>query len=111
MKRRLTKSPNNVVLTGTLAGVAEWIGIDPTIVRVIYVLISFFSVGFPGFILYIALAILIPSGRTGNYRNQSGYGHDNPYNQNTRNANPYGNNGGKQRKKAEKIDDDDWSDF
>ena len=25
MKRKLTKSPNNVVLTGSLAGIADWL--------------------------------------------------------------------------------------
>lgn len=110
MNKRLTKSTTNVVLTGSLAGIAEWIGIDPTIVRVIYVALSFFSAGFPGIFLYIVLAILIPSGRRGGNGSSSGYGHNNPYNGNTRNGNPYANNA-KQRKQAEKIDDDDWSDF
>ncbi|MGG5343592.1 PspC domain-containing protein [Enterococcus sp. AZ192] len=107
MKRPLTKSSNNVVLTGSLAGIAEWIGVDPTIVRVIYVILAIFSAGFPGFLLYIALAVLLPSGRC---NNQGRYGHQNPYNRNTRNPNPYAN-GQKPRKNAEKVDDDDWSDF
>lgn len=107
MKRPLTKSANNVVLTGSLAGVAEWLGVDPTIVRVIYVVLALFSAGFPGFFLYIALAVLLPSGKN---RNQGGYGHQNPYNRNTRNANPYASEQ-KQRKQAEKVNDDDWSDF
>ncbi|MEI5992966.1 PspC domain-containing protein [Candidatus Enterococcus mansonii] len=105
MRKQLTKS-NNVVLTGTLAGIAEWIGVDPTIVRVLYVIIGFFSAGFPGVLLYIALAVLIPSGR-----NYNQYGHKNTYNRNTRNANPYANEHKKQRKQAEKVDNDDWSDF
>ena len=70
MKRKLTKSPNNVVLTGSLAGIADWLGIDPTIIRVVYVLLSFSQQDF-GILLYIALAVLIPSGRTGSDR---GYG-------------------------------------
>ena len=106
MRKRLTKSPNNVVLTGTLAGIAEWLGIDPTIVRVIYVIASFIFIGSP-ILLYIVLAILIPSGRN---RNHNNYGHQNPYNRNTKNPNPYAN-GQKQRKQAEKVNDDDWSDF
>ena len=60
MKRKLTKSPNNVVLTGSLAGIADWLGIDPTIIRVVYVLLSFFSAGFPGILLYIAFSSLDP---------------------------------------------------
>lgn len=109
MNKRLTKSADNVVFTGTLAGIAEWIGIDPTIVRVIYVALSIFSAGFPGFILYIAMAILLPSGRRSGNGTRNRYGHDNRYNGNTRNGNPYANST-KQRKQAEKIDDD-WSDF
>lgn len=105
MRKRLTKSPNNVVLTGTLAGIAEWLGIDPTIVRVLYVIGAFTFLGTP-IILYIVLAVLIPSGRRGNYNN---YGHNNPYNRNTQKENPYAQNN-KKRKEAEKVDDD-WSDF
>jgi len=100
MKKRLTKSSNNIVLTGTLGGIAEWIGIDPTIVRVIYVILALFSAGFPGFLLYIALVLLIPSGKRGHQRSY-------PYNEG--HANPYGQQ--KKRKQAEKVDDDDWSDF
>lgn len=100
MRKRLTKSTNNVVLTGTLAGIAEWLGIDPTIVRVIYVVASFIFIGSPIF-LYIVLAILIPSGRKRN-----SYGYQNPYNRNAHNANEQ-----KQRKQAEKVNGDDWSDF
>ncbi|MBR8695301.1 PspC domain-containing protein [Enterococcus faecalis] len=33
----MTKSNKNVVLTGTLAGIGEYIGIDPTVIRVLYV--------------------------------------------------------------------------
>jgi phage shock protein C len=108
MHKKLTKSPNNIVFTGTLAGISEWFGIDPTIVRVVYVLLSVFSAGFPGFFLYIALAVLIPSGKGKNYRGFSEYGHNDFY---TKNSNPYARNNEKQRKQAEKIDDDDWSDF
>ncbi|MBM7689719.1 PspC family transcriptional regulator [Enterococcus ureilyticus] len=106
MRKRLTKSPNNVVFTGTLAGIAEWLGIDPTIVRVMYVVASFIFIGSP-IVLYIVLAVLIPSGRN---RGNNNYGHQNPYNRNTHNPNPYAN-GQKQRKQAEKVNDDDWSDF
>ncbi|MBL1229217.1 PspC domain-containing protein [Enterococcus sp. BWB1-3] len=101
MRKRLTKSSNNVVFTGTLAGIGEWLGIDPTIVRVLFVIISFFSAAFPGIFVYIILAIVIPSPRKGS---------SNPYNynRNVRNENPYKRH---ERKQAEKMDDDDWSDF
>ena len=45
---------------GVCAGVGDFFGIDPTIVRVIYALVSFFSGGFPGIIVYFILAFIIP---------------------------------------------------
>lgn len=101
MKKKLTKSNNNIVLTGTLAGIAEYLGIDPTVVRVIYVILSLVAFGSP-IILYILLALIIPSAR----KKRTSYGHDNQYyeNNNYREQN-------KKRKEAEKIDDDEWSDF
>lgn len=103
MRRRLTKSRKNVVITGTLGGIAEYFGIDATIVRIIYVLLSFGLIGSP-IILYIVMALLIPAGNS----SDSNYGHSNPYyssNQRT------GSSQKKERKQAEKVDDDDWSDF
>ncbi len=65
MRKNLTKSPDNVVLTGTLGGIAEFIGIDATIVRVVYVFLSLVTTGFPGVLLYIVMALVIPSGKGG----------------------------------------------
>ncbi|BAL62244.1 PspC domain-containing protein [Melissococcus plutonius] len=96
MKKKLTKSSNNIVLTGTLAGIAEWIGIDPFILRVIYVIISFLFVGF-SIILYILLAILIPKKSYMNRDQHTYYGQN--YSTNKR-----------QRKQAEKIDEKDGGD-
>lgn len=101
MKKKLTKSNNNIVLTGTLAGIAEYLGIDPTVVRVIYVILSLVAFGSP-IILYILLALIIPSAR----KNRTNYGHDNQYYEN----NNYREQT-KKRKEAEKVDDDEWSDF
>ena len=63
MQKRLQKSRTNVVLTGTLAGIAEYFGIDPTIVRVIYVFLSFGLIGAP-VVLYVLLALVIPAATT-----------------------------------------------
>lgn len=59
MKKKMTKSQSNKMLTGTLAGIAEYFGIDPTIVRVAFVFISVILVGAPIF-LYLLLMLLIP---------------------------------------------------
>lgn len=98
--KKLTKSSTDIVLTGTIAGIAEYLKIDPTILRIIYVVILFLGWGSPIF-LYIVLAILIPSAPR-------------------QTRNPFFTNGGfkqeapRKRKDAEKVDDDsddDWSDF
>lgn len=60
MEKKLTKS-NDKVISGVCSGIAEYFDIDPTLVRVGYVALSVFSAGFPGLILYIILAIIMPN--------------------------------------------------
>ncbi|MBM7711095.1 PspC domain-containing protein [Enterococcus xiangfangensis] len=62
MNKKITKSKNNRVLTGTLAGIAEYFGISPTTARVIYVIASIFLIGAP-VLLYILLMILVPNAK------------------------------------------------
>lgn len=40
---------------------AEYFDLDPTTVRVAYVLLTIFSAAFPGILVYIILWILIPN--------------------------------------------------
>ena len=58
-KDRLTRS-NNRVIAGVCAGLAEWLGWDIAMVRVLYLVISIFSAGFPGVLAYIILWIVMP---------------------------------------------------
>jgi phage shock protein C len=48
------------MIAGVCGGLARWIGWDATAVRILYVLVSIFSVAFPGIIVYIILALLMP---------------------------------------------------
>ena len=57
---RLTRSKNERLLLGVCGGIATWLGWDPTIVRVAYVLISICSVAFPGIFVYVILALVMP---------------------------------------------------
>jgi phage shock protein C len=59
MKKKLQRSSNKMV-AGVCAGIAEYLGLDVTIVRVAYVLISIFSAGFPGLIVYLILMFVMP---------------------------------------------------
>jgi len=59
MNKKLTRSSNQMI-AGVCAGIAEYFGWDVTLVRVIYVLLSIFSAGFPGILVYIILWIVMP---------------------------------------------------
>jgi len=58
-KRKLTRS-NNRIIAGVCAGIAEWLGWDIALVRLLYLILSIFSAGFPGVIAYIILWIIMP---------------------------------------------------
>ncbi len=58
--RRLRRSRSNRMIGGVVAGVADYIGIDVSLARVLYVLISIFSAAFPGILVYLICWLLIP---------------------------------------------------
>lgn len=49
------------MLAGVCAGIGEYMGIDPTVIRVVYALLAVFSVGFPGLLLYLILCLIMPA--------------------------------------------------
>lgn len=59
MKSKLTRS-NHRVIAGVCAGIAEWLGWDIALVRLLYFLVSVISAGFPGLLVYIVLWIIMP---------------------------------------------------
>lgn len=59
MEKKLTKSFDKK-LAGVCGGIAEYLDVDPTVVRVIYAVCSVCFAGFPGLILYVILALLMP---------------------------------------------------
>ena len=56
---RLSRSETNRVLGGVAAGIAEYVHIDPTVIRIIFILLGLF--GGSGLLLYLALWIVMPS--------------------------------------------------
>ncbi len=58
--RALRRSVANRHIAGVCGGLGEFLDIDPTVVRVVYVLLSIFSAAFPGILVYLLLWILIP---------------------------------------------------
>lgn len=59
MGKRLYKSRSERMLFGVSGGMAEHFDVDPTLVRIAWVVIALISVGV-GFLAYLALAIIIP---------------------------------------------------
>lgn len=58
--RRLTRSNRNKMIAGVCGGLAEYFDMDPTVVRILYILVSILSAAFPGVIAYIILMFLMP---------------------------------------------------
>jgi phage shock protein PspC (stress-responsive transcriptional regulator) len=56
----LARSRSNRIIAGVCAGIAEWLGWDPTLVRILYVLLSILSVAFPGILVYVVLWLIMP---------------------------------------------------
>lgn len=48
------------MIAGVCGGIATWVGWDITAVRALYVLVSLFSAGFPGLLVYIILWVVMP---------------------------------------------------
>lgn len=48
------------MLGGVCAGIADYFGWDPTMVRLGYVVLSLLSAAFPGILVYIIMWIVVP---------------------------------------------------
>lgn len=58
MQKRLFKSTRNVMISGVCGGIAEYLNVDPSLIRILWVLLSLS--GGLGILAYIACAIILP---------------------------------------------------
>lgn len=72
LKREFYRDANSKVLGGVAGGIANFIGIDPVIIRVLFVLLSFSSFGLVA-LGYILLWILVPAKELEDYRGRRFY--------------------------------------
>jgi phage shock protein C len=56
----LARNPNDKWIAGVCGGLARWLGWNSDAVRILYVLVSVFSAGFPGILVYIILWAVMP---------------------------------------------------
>lgn len=99
--KKLAKSKDNAVIFGVLGGLGQYFNIDPVLLRVIVVVATFIGVGLT-VPIYLLLALIMPDGE-GKPENPS---------RPSKPSSPFGNITDKpKRKEAEKIEEEDWSDF
>lgn len=56
--KRLYRSERNKMLCGVCAGIAEYINLDPTVIRLLFVIFGFAGMGI---VAYIVAAVIMPS--------------------------------------------------
>ena len=56
----LHRSRRYRMIAGVCGGIAEWLDWSPTLVRILFVLISILSAAFPGILAYIILWVVMP---------------------------------------------------
>lgn len=61
MERRLYRSDTDKMIAGVCGGIGEYFNIDPTLIRLAWVIISIPTALFGGLIAYIIAAIIIPT--------------------------------------------------
>lgn len=65
MSRPLRRSSQHRMIAGVIGGLAEFFGLDPTVLRVVYVVGSILSAAFPGILVYVLLWIVVPAQQPG----------------------------------------------
>jgi phage shock protein C len=48
-------------IAGVCGGIAEYLEVDPTVVRIVYLIVSILSAAFPGAIVYLILTLMMPA--------------------------------------------------
>lgn len=58
--KKLARSKDDRMLAGVAGGLAEYLDIDPAIVRILFVIIALLGGGFTGILIYVVLWIVMP---------------------------------------------------
>ena len=109
MKKKLTKSRTDRVFLGVIGGIAEYLNISSTLLRIIF-LLCFWSGGVIFF--YFLLAVIIPEAPKPPSRSNPFDTYDSIFN-NRQHYNSYRDSSqqSRPRKEARKVEEDEWSDF
>lgn len=58
--KKLLRSRSDRWVAGICGGIGDYFDVDPALVRLIYMLLTFFSAGFPGLMIYLVLWLVMP---------------------------------------------------
>jgi phage shock protein C len=67
----LRRSRTNRMVAGVVAGLADYLGMEVSVARILFVIVSICSAAFPGILVYIICWVLIPQ-ENGDNRNGRG---------------------------------------
>ena len=59
--KKLYRSKHNRVIAGICGGIGEYFSVDPTVVRVLWLLLTMFTGVVPGVVAYIIVIGIVPS--------------------------------------------------
>ena len=60
MEKRLYRSNTDKILAGVCGGLGEYFDVDPTLVRLLWVIVSVFMAGIGGVIAYVLAWLIVP---------------------------------------------------
>ncbi len=58
--KKLYRSKTERMVSGVCGGIAVYLNVDPTIVRLVWALVSIFSAAVPGVLLYVVCSLIVP---------------------------------------------------
>ena len=58
--KKLLRSRSDRWVAGICGGIGNYFDVDPALVRLVYMLLTFFSAGFPGVMIYLVLWLVMP---------------------------------------------------
>lgn len=58
-QKQFKRSLNDRMLAGVCGGLAQYLGLDPSLVRIVYAILTVFT-AFAGVIIYILMWIIVP---------------------------------------------------
>ncbi len=59
--KRLKRSRQDKMIAGVCGGLAKYMNVDPTIVRLVFVVLTVFTALFPGILIYLIMWIIVPN--------------------------------------------------